>query len=432
MAGRCSRRRATLLGERWGLLWLTSEALLVALVVAGLRGAARSAATRPVDRERASLLTALAVAHVANGHAANVARPVAHVLAGAVHLLAAGVWLGGVAALALTLWPTAGTSRRDAAVLARAVRTPFGALAGGALLVAVLTGLIAAGTQVASVDALLTTNYGESLLAKSALMAAAGLFGLANAVLLLRGGDHVASGRVSQADGDRGRARDRRAARGRRDDRLGARARAGVRRAAARPRTRSSRVRSRTSSSPPPRGPTASGRTSSPSRRRTRGGSTAPRSAASSIVLRPQAGGAARTLALTGTGAGRWTGGAVLNGAGGWRMTVLVRRPGATLAAPLAWRVEPADTVIPVRYSARRLAPITNRIALVLAIAAVTGVLLLLVVPPPSLRSHPPLPDDREGCGLNACRPLGDRRGDGRGTHARRPLPPAPRRRCPT
>ena len=56
-------------------------------------------------------------------------------------------------------------------------RSPW--LAGGALLVAVLTGLIAVGTQVASVDALLTTNYGESLLAKSALMAAAGLFGLA-------------------------------------------------------------------------------------------------------------------------------------------------------------------------------------------------------------------------------------------------------------
>ena len=56
-----------------------------------------------------------------------------------------------------------------------------------------------------------------------------------------------------------------------------------------------------------------------------------------------------------------------------------MRRPGATLAAPLAWRVEPADTVIPVRYSARRIAPITNRIATVLAIAAVTGALLLLV-----------------------------------------------------
>ena len=63
----------------------------------------------------------------------------------------------------------------------------------------------------------------------------------------------------------------------------------------------------------------------------------------------------------------------------GARPVMLVRRPGVTLAAPLSWRVEPADTVIPVRYSSRRLAPIANRIALVLAIGAVGGLLLLLV-----------------------------------------------------
>ena len=368
---------ATLLGERWGVLWLASEALLIAVAVVGL------AVRRAPDRRgpwiaSAALLVCLALAHVANGHAANVERPVAHVLAGAVHLLAAGLWLGGVAAFAVALWPTAGTSRHDAAVLARAVRTPFGALAGGALLVAVLTGLIAVGTQVASVDALLRTNYGESLLAKSALMAAAGLFGLANAVLLLRGGDHVASGRVSRlmaievalGIGALLAAAEMTASAPARGPEFGV------------PRPVRAPVLARqvkdvlvAATARPNRVGTNVFTVTTSDTRRIYG---APIRGVS-IVLRPQAGGAPRTLQLIGAGTGRWTGGALLSGAGGWRMTVLVRRPGVTLAAPLSWQVEPADTVIPVRYSSRRLAPITNRIALVLASGAVIGLLLLLV-----------------------------------------------------
>ncbi len=368
----------TLLGERWGLLWLASEALLGVLVLAGL-AARRSPQRKGPWIASAALLAGLAVAHVANGHAANVSRPVAHVLAGAVHLLAAGVWLGGVAAFAIALWPTAGTNRSDIAALARAVRAPFGALAGGALLVAVLTGLIAAGTQIASIDALLTTDYGESLLAKSALMIAAGLFGMANAALLLRGGDYVRSGRVSRLMAI--------------EVALGI----GALLAAA-----------QMTASVPARGPEFGvprpvhepvlarqvkdvlvAATARPNRvgtnvitvttsdtRRIYGAPVR----GVSVVLRPQAGGAARRLRLIGAGRDRWTGGAVFSGAGAWRMTVLVRRPGATLAAPLSWKVEPADTVIPVRYSSRRLAPITQRIALVLAIGAVAGLLLLLVV----------------------------------------------------
>ena len=54
-----------------------------------------------------------------------------------------------------------------------------------------------------------------------------------------------------------------------------------------------------------------------------------------SLVIRPQAGGPARTVPLSATGTGRWTGGAPLSSAGGWRMSVRVDRPGGSLVAPL-------------------------------------------------------------------------------------------------
>jgi len=367
----------TLLGERWGLLWVASELLLCALVVAGL-AVRRAPQRRGPWITSAVLLAGLSVVHVANGHAANVARPAAHVLAGAVHLLAAGLWLGGVAAFAVTLWPTAGSNRSDIAKLARAVRTRFGVLAGGALLVAVLTGLIAAGTQIASIDALLTTDYGGSLIVKSGLMVAAGMFGLANAVLLLRGGDHVRSGRVSRlmaievalGVGALLAAAEMTASVPARGPEFGV------------PRPVRAPVLARqvqdvlvAATARPNRVGTNVITVTTSDTRRIYG---APIRGVS-VVLRPVAGGASRTVQLIGAGTGRWTGGALLSGAGGWRMTVLVRRPGTTLAAPLSWKVEPADAVIPVRYSSRRLAPITNRIALILAIGAVTGLLLLLV-----------------------------------------------------
>lgn len=362
-----------LLGERWGLLWIAGELLLAALVLTGLR-VRRAPERRVLWAVSAGLLAAIAAAHVANGHAASLANPAAQVAAGAVHLLAAGIWLGGVAAFALTLWPR--QSRAEAKVLARATRAPFGMLAAAALLTAVVTGLIAAGTHVASIDALLTTNYGESLLVKTALMVGAGLLGFVNMLLLLRGG-HVATGRVPRLMAM--------------EVALGVGALLAV---------------AEMTASAPPRGPEFGAprpvvapviarqvkdvlvaATPRPNRvgtnvitvttAETRRVFGAPIRGVS-IVLSPQTGGASSTVRLTSSGPGRWTGAAQLPGAGGWRMSVRVQRPGSTLIAPLSWRVEPAETVLPVRYSARRLAPIVNRAALLLAIAAAAGGLLLL------------------------------------------------------
>src|SRR5262249_41201836 len=68
----------------------------------------------------------------------------------------------------------------DAAALAR----PFAVLAGGSFLVVALTGLYAAGLEVTSIDGLLTTLYGKTLLAKTAVVGVVGALGGANFVLL--------------------------------------------------------------------------------------------------------------------------------------------------------------------------------------------------------------------------------------------------------
>ncbi len=374
--GSLAANAATLLGERWGLLWLAAEVLFAALILLGLR-VRRVPTAGGAWALVAGAALALSAVHVAAGHAANLERPAAHVAAGAVHLVAAGLWLGGVAAFAVALWPRAGMERTDAARLARAVRGPFGALAGCALLIAVITGLVAVGAQVASVDALLTTNYGEGLLAKSALMAAAGIVGLVNMVFLLRGGDRVARGGVARLMAIE-------VALG-----LGALLAVAEMTASAPPRG------AEFAAPRPVRPPVVADQvgdllvaaTARPNRAgtnvitvsttTTRRFNGAPVTGVS-IVLRPQAGGAARAVALTATAPGRWTAGAQLPSAGRWTMAVRVRRRAGTVTAPLAWRVEPADLVLPVRYSARRLAPLTERLALVLAAGALAGGLVLL------------------------------------------------------
>ncbi len=376
-----------LLTERWGVLWGVGEALLLALAATGI-AVRRSRRTQRSDRWIASsavLLVALAAVHVASGHAAAQEHAVLLVTAGTVHFLAAGVWLGGVAALAVVLWPGSRATRTGSATIVRAVRRPFGILAGAALAVAVLTGLPAMGAQVASVDALLTTDYGQSLLAKGALMALAGLVGLVNALMLLRMGR-------STPGGLRGRLPRLIAV----EAALGAGALLAV---------------AEMTASAPPRGPefraprpvrapvlarqvqdVLVSATARPNRvgtnvftvttASTRRGYGPPVQGVT-LRLAPRAGGtgvAARSVALTSLGSSRWTGGAVLEGSGAWRMTVVVRRPGKQLVAPLTWKVEPADQVLPVRYSARRLAPITGRAALVLLAGLGFGLLGLAAI----------------------------------------------------
>ena len=158
----------------WGHLWLARE---VALVVAA--GAVWSWATRrprSVGRVRAALVS-LAVAAwlgASAGHASALPSGSGRAaLASAGHVVAAGVWAGGLVVLALCVLPL---MRREpdlrGPVLATVWRT-YSPMAAAASVVLLATGLYEAGRHVPDLGTVTTTVYGGAVAGKVLLVAAA-------------------------------------------------------------------------------------------------------------------------------------------------------------------------------------------------------------------------------------------------------------------
>jgi copper transport protein len=162
LAGKSSQvpLRDALLSTAWGHAILARELAIVAVLIA--------LATRQ-RRLALALLVPVAVFEAASGHTASLG--VLAILTMTAHILAGCLWVGGLIVLALVL---PGLERRD--VLETLAR--FGRLAAAGVAVVVLTGLYSAGRQVANLDALLSTAYGGSLVAKLASAGAAGTLGL--------------------------------------------------------------------------------------------------------------------------------------------------------------------------------------------------------------------------------------------------------------
>jgi copper transport protein len=177
-----------LTGTRWGHLWLARETALIALVavILGIRSRlgeppTRRATALPVSA--AALVLAVAGIEGLGSHSVAVeSARVAAVVAYALHVLTALLWLGALPALVLVLFPrVAGLPPRE---VVRACRGPFSTLIVISVIVLVVTGLYGAGRQVPEPGQLLTTSYGRTLLLKVALLAAVGGVGLANSALL--------------------------------------------------------------------------------------------------------------------------------------------------------------------------------------------------------------------------------------------------------
>jgi len=110
---------------------------------------------------------------VASGHAASGQGWLVNVAAQWLHVTAVGVWLGGLLALLVSLRGEASDAR------ARAVRR-FSTVAGFALLVVALTGVIRAIAEIGTVDALLSTDFGRIVIAKTLLLVVLAGFGAFN------------------------------------------------------------------------------------------------------------------------------------------------------------------------------------------------------------------------------------------------------------
>ena len=165
---------------QWGQMWIVRQAILLAM------GGMLLATPRRWTAGSLGVLAATLIATQAlGGHAAAVTPNTAlAVTADTLHLLAASLWVGGLLALAVGLFPLLAQRPGHAAALIRAGWRPFGGLAAFSVTLLFATGLYSAGRQVASVDALVTTLYGRVLLGKIGLVLGVGTLGLLNSMLL--------------------------------------------------------------------------------------------------------------------------------------------------------------------------------------------------------------------------------------------------------
>lgn len=185
---------------RWGKLWVVREVLLLVLIGllfflyrtwlapaalgrSAVRGRARSWNT--IWLAAATTSVGLCVVQALTSHAAAVSTGVGlAVVTDALHLLAAGVWVGGLLALAVALLPLMWRDKACFVALAHAGWGAFSPLAAVAVGLIVATGLYGVSRQVASVDALIGTLFGQTLMFKIGVVLAVGAFGLTNSVLL--------------------------------------------------------------------------------------------------------------------------------------------------------------------------------------------------------------------------------------------------------
>jgi putative copper resistance protein D len=165
---------AVLLGTQYGTVWLVRHGLLLLLgALLVLADTEQDARDWLALRLQGLLMGALSFgALAAAGHAASAQQlPGAAIAIDALHLLATGIWLGGLPVLALALrWAARLPGRAGAVVAAEAARR-FSALGLVAVGTLGLTGLYNAWEQVGGFAALFGTPYGRWLCAKLALLA---------------------------------------------------------------------------------------------------------------------------------------------------------------------------------------------------------------------------------------------------------------------
>lgn len=173
--------------SRWGYLWLARQVVILLLWAAWrlIQSNQQHPESSLLGLIAAFFTVALTIIQALNSHAAAV--ETSQTLAVAVdtlHLIGVGLWLGGMLALIIGLLPLVRHNRSLFRPLVEAGWGRFGLMAAFSVALIILTGIYNTGRQVASIDALLTTFYGQSLLSKMGLMMLMGGVGLVNSMLL--------------------------------------------------------------------------------------------------------------------------------------------------------------------------------------------------------------------------------------------------------
>ena len=153
----------------FGPIWVAHLVLIAAVLLITVPRAATSSRSMNwilVVSSGAILASLACIGHTQDG--AGLARTV-HVLADALHLLAAGAWLGGILAL---FYLVSASVRSPGPIAAQATLFATARFSGlGTIVVAVLvgSGIINAWILVGSIESLISTPYGQALLFKLAL-----------------------------------------------------------------------------------------------------------------------------------------------------------------------------------------------------------------------------------------------------------------------
>ena len=172
-----------LLETHWGMVWLARHGILVVLgAFLAVRLDVRTSLDWRAARGEAVLLAMLALGLLAvAGHAAAVEPGWALAVgADAIHLLASGLWIGGLLPLAGLLAAAAREAGADSRPYAVLAARRFSHVALACVLILVASGMVNAWTHVAGVANLVGTTYGRLLLAKLALLAPILALGLLN------------------------------------------------------------------------------------------------------------------------------------------------------------------------------------------------------------------------------------------------------------
>ncbi len=165
---------AAVFSGAYGGHWLLREAGLVLLLLAVRR---RRSVVVPTSAAAVTAGAVTAAAGEAWGSHAGASGSMTRIAADLVHLLAAATWAGTVIVLVTVALPWA--HRGGAGAVTRVLRA-FGPVAASCVGLLAATGLFLAAGLAGSVDAVLRTVYGQTLLVKLLLVAVIGVLGLFN------------------------------------------------------------------------------------------------------------------------------------------------------------------------------------------------------------------------------------------------------------
>ncbi|MCW2768128.1 MAG: hypothetical protein JWO11_4087 [Nocardioides sp.] len=165
---------ATLADTSWGHLWLAREAALVVAAGALASMGIHADDSRARVRTAAIALTAVALLEARAGHAASLSSGSGlATVASAAHLVAAGIWAGGLAVLAWCLLPIMRRNPHARGPLLGSAWRAYSPRAAIAAVVLLATGLYEAGRQLPDLHSVTSTLYGGAVAGKTALLALA-------------------------------------------------------------------------------------------------------------------------------------------------------------------------------------------------------------------------------------------------------------------